>query len=264
MTPTSNMLDKVRRYSIQSAARTLETLLSFARPPHTFTLAELQRISDLEKNQLFRCLKTLELSGYLRLNADGRYALTPMVHQLGLIAAPEAALVDVSTPFLDLLAELTRETVNLMQLDGQEVICVAGREGTHSVRLATKLGMRAHLHAGAAPKVILAYLEQAEQEAVLTSLPTLPRYTRNTITDPQAMRDQLQSIRAAGYALSFEDLELEACGIAAPIFDRRRQVVAGITVGGPVSRLSLEDLVGYAPDLLATADLISRQLGYIA
>lgn len=73
------------QYVIKSAQRTLEVLLEFANAPHRFGLAELQQATGIEKNQLYRSLKTLEASGYLDLDAAGRYSLTELV--AGLVPA---------------------------------------------------------------------------------------------------------------------------------------------------------------------------------
>ncbi len=67
------------QYVIKSAQRTLEVLLEFANAPHKFGLAELQVSTGLEKNQLYRSLKTLEAAGYLQPDGAGRYSLTELV-----------------------------------------------------------------------------------------------------------------------------------------------------------------------------------------
>lgn len=67
------------QYVIKSAQRTLEVLLEFANAPHRFGLAELQVATGLEKNQLYRSLKTLEAAGYLQPDGSGRYSLTELV-----------------------------------------------------------------------------------------------------------------------------------------------------------------------------------------
>lgn len=70
------------QYVIKSAERTLEVLLAFAAEPHRFGLADLQHSTGLEKNQLYRSLKTLEAAGYLKSDDAGRYTLTDVVARL--------------------------------------------------------------------------------------------------------------------------------------------------------------------------------------
>lgn len=70
------------QYVIKSALRTLEVLLEFANAPHRFSLADLQLVTGVEKNQLYRSLKTLEAAGYLQVDGAGRYGLTELVSAL--------------------------------------------------------------------------------------------------------------------------------------------------------------------------------------
>lgn len=70
------------QYVIKSAQRTLEVLMEFSNAPHRFGLADLQASTGLEKNQLYRSLKTLEASGYLQPDGSGRYSLTERVSGL--------------------------------------------------------------------------------------------------------------------------------------------------------------------------------------
>ena len=83
------------QYVIKSAQRTLEVLMQFAAFPHSFGLAELQHSTGLEKNQLYRSLKTLEAAGYLQADGAGRYSVTEMVR--GLVPALPAAPGKVTT-----------------------------------------------------------------------------------------------------------------------------------------------------------------------
>jgi predicted ArsR family transcriptional regulator len=83
------------QYVIKSAQRTLEVLLEFANAPHRFSLADLQLVTGVEKNQLYRSLKTLEASGYLQVDSAGRYSLTELMSSLqaGLPGRPKSGTV---------------------------------------------------------------------------------------------------------------------------------------------------------------------------
>lgn len=70
------------QYVIKSAQRTLEVLMAFASAPHKFGLAELQQSTGIEKNQLYRSLKTLEAAGFLVSDHGGRYVVTDLVSGL--------------------------------------------------------------------------------------------------------------------------------------------------------------------------------------
>ncbi|GAB6876216.1 IclR family transcriptional regulator [Thermaerobacter litoralis] len=249
-------------YVIHAVVKALDVLFAFREPPHEHSLADVARITGLGKNQCFRCLKTLEAYGLVRLGDHGRYVLTPMLLSLAVLAAEERSLIRVAQPILDRLAAETGETVHLIALvDGMAVV-IDRRDGPAGLRLATPLGARSPLHAGAVPKAMLAFMPEAEQNRVLDMLPFLPRYTERTVVDPQQLRAELAEIRRRGYAISDEDIETGARGVGAPIFDARGRVVAGVSAGGPSLRIPRERLEHLGELVRLAARDISRQLGY--
>jgi len=252
------------QYVISSAYRTLQVLLAFGAPPHRFSLAELTARMEPDKGQIYRSLKTLEEAGFLRMNADGRFSLTPLLGVLGAASADTrgASLVDVAGPYLDWLGAQTGETVHLFALAGEVAVCVDRRESTYPVRLSSVLGLSVPLHAGASPKAILAHLPEEVQAHILAQLSGYPRYTGKTVTDPEALREELQEIRALGYAISDEDVDVSARGVGAPVFDHAGGVVGGVSLGGPSFRVDDEALREFGELILQGARAISKGLGY--
>lgn len=251
-----------RPYVIGSALRTLDVLKAFAEPPHRFGLAELVETMGLERNQLYRSLKTLEAAGLLEQRDDARFELGPMLTALGAAAARgrSVSLIDVARPYLDRLATDTGETVHLFVRDGDHAVCIERRESTQRVRLASILGRTVPLHAGAVPKAMLAHVGADERRAVLARLAALPRFTDRTELDPGRLERQLAQVRSCGYAVSDEDFDPSARGVGAPIFDADGGVFAGVSVGGPSFRVDDDALTRFAKLVRAAADEISRQL----
>ncbi|CAN5805732.1 IclR family transcriptional regulator [soil metagenome] len=253
-------------YVISSAYRTLQVLKAFVAPPHQFSLSELMNRSGLEKNQLYRSLKTLEEAGYLSVNGDGRFRLTPLLNSLSAAAATthgqQKNLADIAAPFLDEVAAVTQETVNLFVRAGDLAVCIDRRDSAHQVKLTSVLGVSVPLHAGAVPKAILAHLPEAEQRRVLEQLPGLPRYTEKTLLDSEALERELATIRERGYALSDEDYDASARGVGAPIFSERGEVIAGISVGGPSFRVDDRTLAHFSQLITRIARALSQRLGY--
>ncbi|GMA15301.1 IclR family transcriptional regulator (plasmid) [Deinococcus metallilatus] len=250
------------RYVIQSAASTLEVLLAFGRPPHRFTPSELAQELGIERNQAFRCLRTLFHVGFLHTDEDDRYYLTALVEQLAGAAQPQPSLVAAAKSFMDEVSQTTEETVNLFVLEGDEATCVDHRDGLRPVRLVTELGRRAPLHAGACPKAILAFLPPERQQAVVERVGSLPQLTPHTLNSSEALQRELQAIRTRGYAISDLDVDLEARGVGAPIFTADGNVVGAISVGGPASRMTPGRIAELGEVIVGVARLISRHLGY--
>jgi DNA-binding IclR family transcriptional regulator len=93
--------------------------------------------------------------------------------------------------------------------------------------------------------------------------PGLRRYTANTITTPEALQDELASIRARGYAIDDEESEVGLRCVAAPIRDHTGLVAAAISVSAPVQRMTKKNLQTAVPTVVAAAEAISRRLGYL-
>jgi IclR family transcriptional regulator, acetate operon repressor len=85
--------------------------------------------------------------------------------------------------------------------------------------------------------------------------------TSNTITDRGALLRELESIRQRGYATSHAERFEDAIGLAAPIFDANRRVIAVLNVAGPMSRFTDEHVSRFAPIIIDLANRVSRAQG---
>lgn len=251
------------RYLIHSASHTLEVLLAFGHPPHRFTPSEVALHLGIDRNQAFRCLKTLQYTGFVRLDDEDRFVLTSLVGQLAVSAEHHPSLMAVSRAHLDEVAQQTEETVNLFVLSGHEMIGIDRRDSARAVRLNTVLGQRVALHAGACPKATLAFVSPDIFDIVVKLLHTLPKHTPHTISTNEQLLAEVEFIRANGYAISDQDFDLEARGVGAPIFNAEGQVIGAISVGGPSYRVTMQTLESFVPVITQAARLISRQLGFI-
>jgi DNA-binding IclR family transcriptional regulator len=262
--PPPEPADERSRYVIASALRTLEVLRAFTRRPHRLGLAEVTALLGLERNQAYRSLKTLEAAGFLRLEDDGRYVLTHVLHLLSAAVAQgrQASLVEIAAPFMNHLAAETGESVHLGALAGDQTVVLDKRESAQRVRLSSVvLGQTVPLHAGAVPKAILSAAPEELRERVLASLLELPRFGPGTATDPNALRRELDETRRRGYSISDGDFDGAARGAGAPLFDATGQVVGGISVGGPTFRVDDADLRRFGELVREAARGISRELG---
>jgi DNA-binding IclR family transcriptional regulator len=246
-------------YTVAAVARALDVLCAFERPPHEFGPSELARQLGMTKNHVFRVLKTLEAHGFVR-RAEDRYCVGMRALQIGQLALKQIDLVRVGRPIVQTLHERTGETVHLAVLDNLEAVCVDRIESVHPVRLSAEVGRRFPMHAGACPKVLLAFLPEPDREVVLER--GLPAFTRYTVTDRDELEHELEEIRRDGYAVADQDLDIGAAAVAAPIRDYTGQVVGAISVAGPLSRVKTTLRTELRRQVVAAADQISVGLGF--
>lgn len=248
------------RYTIQSAVKVLDTLFAFG-TRETLSMEELAQRTNQSRNQAFRCVRTLEEYGLLA-ERDGGYVLTPMLLRL-MPSLRRDPIATISEPYLRELQQRTDETVNLVVRWNQfETITLATFPSRHSIRLVSETGQVSLLHAGATPKAMLAFMSEAERDEVLSHLPEYPRYTEFTQMDPTTLKAELDEIRRRGYSISDQDFELGGRGVGAAIFNRDGEPVAGLSIGGPTTRVGDDVMREWAPLAVSVARAISTELGW--
>lgn len=217
---------------------------------------QLARRADLPTSSTYRLLQALEQHELIERNGHQGVSLGLRVLELaGAVEHRlEVELLAPARPLLERLAAHTRETVLLTVPVGTNALGLASFDSPRPFRLTYAAGRTAPIHQGASGKVLLAFLSDRRRERVLYKLAT-----RDDAVDITALRRQLAAIRKRGYVVTNAELDEGARGIAAPILGPRRQLVAGITVAGPIDRLAAaeRDLI---EQTLSTAAQIGPRL----
>lgn len=255
---------RTTRYTVDAVAKALRVLEVFVNPPHRFSLTELSVRTGMSKNQTFRLLYTLTEAGFVRHDTETKlYSLGVRVFQLAGALLGSDDLLLAAAPVMDWARDATGETVNLIARDGETgAVCVDKRESRWHLQITAKVGTRFHLHAGASPKLLLAFSDDAVIERYLACHQPLPALSPATITDSAMLWEEIRAIREQGFAVSDEDLDLGACAIAAPIRNRYGEIVAGISIASPASRFGPAERERNRGIAVEAAERISHNLGY--
>lgn len=247
-------------YLLASLHRGLEVLDCFA-GRNSWSLAELAAHLGQSKPTIFRVLHTLEQFGYLSKDpATGRHVPGLRLHALGAAAVRHEQLRWQALAPLQDLAESTGETVHVGILHDGVVVTVQIVDGTHAVRMHSSVGKRSPAHSSALGKVLMAYLPDAEVDAVIAAHGQ-PRFTERTLTTPEALREALHRVRLQGYARDEEEIEAGLSCLAAPITDHAGRPTAALAISAPASRMDPARVAALVPQVKATALRISRMLG---
>jgi IclR family transcriptional regulator, acetate operon repressor len=130
------------------------------------------------------------------------------------------------------------ETIHLAVPEGDRVVLIERLETSKPVRIVLALGTNLPIHASANGKALLAAGSAAMVERLLAD--GLPRHTDTTITDPGALRTELEEIRERGYATNSGEWRSDVSAVAAAVMDDAGQPVASISVNLPTSRMTDE------------------------
>ena len=169
-------------------------------------------------------------------------------------------------PYLEELRQRTSYTVNLAVLEGTEILYVdrvrSFRRGQSKIDMSLHAGSRLPAYCTAMGKLLLANLPESDQRELIGAM-KLTKQGPNTITSKKALREELDEVLAAGFAVNDEELARELFTIAAPVRNEAREVVAAVNLAAHSSMISLEEMVdALGPHLVSTADRISARLGY--
>ncbi len=249
-------------YFLESVDRVMKVLDAFERDGQELRLTDLSLRLGMPKPQVLRIVSTLQTGGYIERDPlTKRYRLGLRLFQLGMIVRQQMSLRRLAQPVLNHLAEQTHETVALFKAEPTGAICLDVIESPKGLRIFAQAGRTMPWNAGAAGKAILAYLPEPEREAILTGA-TFERFTPFTVTQPAQLRQVLRGIRELGYAVSADDLDPDAIGISAPVLDASHRVAGAISIGGPKSRISNDELPSIIEQVCRGAAEVSRGLGY--
>jgi IclR family pca regulon transcriptional regulator len=248
-----------RRQVLQSLERGMAVIQVFSRDHPALTLSEVARLTGITRATARRILLTLEELGHVR--SDGRlFSLTPRVLTLGWAYLSSLNLWEIAQPFMEELVERTKESCSAATLDLPHIVYVARVPTRRIMTIALGVGSRLPAHATSMGRVLLADLPAGELDQFLAET-RLERYTSSTIADPALLRRKLDEVRAHGWALVDEELEIGLRSIAAPIRRADGRAVAALNVSAAAPRVSLEELrERFLPMLLETAGLISDSL----
>jgi DNA-binding IclR family transcriptional regulator len=217
-------------------------------------------LTGIHKSTAHRFLKHLEREGYLIRTEAGAYLIGPRLSQMSARGNQGVTLQAVARPILWELWKSTQETVNLAVLDQGTVLYVDVIESPHEFRLSSRVGTRRSLHVTALGKALAAFLPAEPRENILSTI-SFQKSTDRTIMNLLQFRQELDKIRRQGYAVDDEEAVQGARCVSAPILNSDSEPIAAVSVSGPVTRVSPNQVAGLAGAVRSAARSISAAMG---
>jgi IclR family KDG regulon transcriptional repressor len=251
-------------YRVQSLERALDILECFSFQKRDLSLSDIVRLTGLNKTTVKRIAANLVSRGYLQLNSGSKYYKLGMrLFEFGGIVFSSLSLRESTIYPMSRLQKQTDATVLLgVEMDDQ-LVYIDKREGGGMIRILSDVGFRRPLHYGMLGMTLMAHLDPQRIRNILKKMP-LQIHTPYSITDIDAFGLRLEKIRKNGYLLEREEAVEGIIGIAAPIRDYSRQVVAAVGIAISIAlRHSEKELNRLTGIVRTTADEISDSLGYL-
>jgi DNA-binding IclR family transcriptional regulator len=256
--------DQTDKYKVQAVERALDIMDCFSFQNRNLSLSEIVTRTGLNKTTVKRLISNLAMRGYLRQNPQTRkYQLGMRLFELGGIVFSSFSLRRAAANPMNRLQHDTGATVLLGVGIDNELVYVDKREGDGIVRISSDIGWRRPLHYGMLGMVLMASLDPADVRSILAKHP-LEAHTPYSITDEDAFSLRLEQIRHHGFILEKEEAVEGVFGIAAPIRDYSRQIVAALGIALPLGQRRATENINRLIDLVkAACETISSDMGYL-
>ena len=251
-------------YKVQVLERALDILECFSFQNRELSLTDVVNRTGLNKTTVKRLIANLTARGYLQRDPQSKmYQLGIRLFEMGGIVFSSFSLRQAAAYPMTQLQNKTGATVLLGVRMEEQLVYIDKRDGDGMIRISSDIGWRRPLHYGMLGMILLAGLDAKDVRRILRQTP-LQAHTPFSITDQDAFSLRLEKIRSQGYILEKEEALEGVFGIAAPIRDYSRQVVAALGIALPLSSHNrakgLDHLIEFVKK---TCEAISSDLGYL-
>lgn len=246
----------------QSGEKMLAVFEYLIRAEEPRKLSELAEDLGMNSSTALRFLTTLTECGYVRQNPETlRYSPTLKICALAGKLMRDDVLPGCARPYMEQLSRASGESVCLAVREEYHVVYLEVlRARNQSLMAVQAVGHSAQMHCNGIGKLFLSVCTEAELEDYIR-IEGLTKFTGYTITDPGALKEELEKVRVQGYALDNQERELGARCIAFPVFGPGGDLAAGVSITGPCSRLTDEAILPRTEEFREIVNGISREMG---
>jgi IclR family KDG regulon transcriptional repressor len=244
--------------SVVLALRIIEHVTEMRRPVGVTALAT---ALGMNKSRIHRHLQTLVGRGYLsREEETDRYGTGPRLVSLGRLIVDNTDIVDAAMPVLRGLRDALGHYSVLSQVEEDGVRVLASVSGRSLVEIGVRRGSLLLFHASAQGKVALAFGPEETRRRVLRS--RLEMLTPSTIVSATQLEQELERIRARGWATGFNESLIGLNTLAAPVFDAPGNLVGAIGIVDSIQFIEEVPSEHQIRETVNAAARISEMLGY--
>ncbi len=251
-------------YNNKSLERALQILSAFNPEKPNLTLAELSAAVSFPKATVLRLCSTLVHYDFLLFNKETKkYSLGLKLFELGSVVFASFSLRRIAASHLINLQTKLDKTVFLGILQEGQLVYIDKKENPlNLIRFGSQIGTRRPPFFGMLGNVLMAHLPDEKVAELLKTYP-LTSLTKKTVTNERRFKERLALIRSQGYYVDEGEAIEGVTGVAAPIRDFSKEVVAAVGVGFVSSSEPRTGVNKIIRETRKTAALISRAVGYI-
>lgn len=247
---------------IESLNRGLAVIRAFSDERELLSLADVARITNLNRASVRRALLTLETLGYVG-STQNRFYLRPRVLDLGYAFLSSSTGIEVTQDHLRQLSARIGESVSACEYDDGDVVYVARAAAETIMPIRLSIGRRLPAFCTSTGRVLLSQFTPQELDEYFQAYPR-EKLSSATVVDEAELRERIAEVREQGWALNNQEVDLGARSIAAPVVGPTGQYLNAVNISAPTSRVSVEQLIeDYLPQLLDTTKRISAEVALL-
>lgn len=225
-------------------------------------VSELSQRLMTSKATTYRFLQTMKTLGYVAQEGEAdKYSLTLKLFELGAKSLGYADLTALADKEMRQISEQTGEASHLGVLDENAIMYVHKIDSSYNLRMESRIGSRNPLYTTAIGKVLLAGRSDDAVRSICAPI-EFKKSTDKTHDNVEALIAELAKVREQHYGEDNEEQEPGLRCLAAPVYDRFGNVIAGVSISFPTIRHSEEKFAQYVEMLQTAGRHISEKLGF--
>lgn len=229
-----------------------------ARSKEPMGISEISLKLGLNKSTVFNIGHTLVDLNVLE-NQRDKFVFGTRFYILANMAGKRSELIQTAHPYMEKISEKTGLSVFLGLRSDRQAILVDKVDSAYGIKVASEIGLRMPVLAGAGIKAMLAQLTDQEVDDILERS-ELRQQTPHSITDKCRYKEEIGKARVQGIAYDREEYIEGMTALAIPIKASGRDVQAAIWVAGLTHQVPDSSLFELTEMLKTTAEEINQRL----
>lgn len=255
-------MDKTKQPDAVSSVLKVFGILQALGEQKDIGVTELSQRLMMSKSTTYRFLQTMKTLGYVaQEEEDDKYSLTLKLFEMSAKSLEYVDLISLADKEMRHISSQTNEALHLGALDIDHIIYTHKIDSSYNLRMHSRVGRRNPLYSTAIGKVLLAGHDEAFIRDTLKTVEFV-KHTDKTLENVEQLLSEVDKVRTQGYAEDNEEQEPGLRCVAAPIYDRFGNVIAGLSISFPTIRFDEERMSDYVKLMQNAGKNISEALGY--
>jgi IclR family KDG regulon transcriptional repressor len=228
----------------------------FARLKKPLGISEICKALGFNKSTVFNMVHTLNDLGILEKSGGNKFQFGMQLYTLGKTAGRSSELISTVHPYLEKINQDTKLSAFLGIRSGLRAVIIDKADTAFNIKIYSEIGMRIPVFAGAAGKVLLAQLSDAELDDILAKN-DLQKFTPNSCVNKKKYKEMLIKARTEGVAIDMEEYIEGIRGFGIPLNINSANTQIAIWAVGLRRQISVQEIPRYSKYLKQ----IAREIG---